>query len=152
MRDSDSLLRPVSPRRVRTPPLQPEDPFMVVVDVGAAVVTAGLLLVVGLGLTGPVRVLLALSFVTFVPGWAILDWIRLAEGISRVALAVALSLAICSAAALMLLWLRRWEPFLLLYVTGAVSLIAVVWHLARKDHLSGVSPTESRVSAGRGVR
>ena len=49
------------------------------VDVGAALVTAGLLAMVGLGLTGPVRVFLALGFVTFVPGWALLGLVTVFE-------------------------------------------------------------------------
>jgi len=101
------------------------------VDLAAALVTAMLLVVTGLGLTGGVRLALALAFVTFVPGWAVLDHLRVVEGTSRVALAVALSLTLATAAALSSLWLHLWHPRGLLDATAAMCLLALVWHLAR---------------------
>jgi len=59
---------------------------------------------VAFGIEGPVRAVLALVFVTFVPGWAILtNWPAAARS-SVVALSVLLSLAISTAVATVTLW------------------------------------------------
>lgn len=105
-------------------------PWSADVDVGTALLTAILLSMAGLGVTGPGRIVLTVVFVTFVPGWALLDHVRLAEGTSRVALAVALSLTICAAVTTLALWLRMWDPIVLLDVLGVLSLAAVISHLA----------------------
>lgn len=99
-------------------------------DAGAAVVAAALLVVVGLGITGVGRVVLALLFVTFVPGWAVLDYVPLATNASRVALAAALSLSLSTLTTVSVLWIHLWRPRLLLDVTATICLIAVIWHLA----------------------
>jgi hypothetical protein len=101
------------------------------VDLGAALVTGALLLMAGLGMTGGPRLALALVFVTFVPGWTVLNHVRLAEGTSRIALSVALSLTLAAAATLSSLWLHLWHPRGLLDLMGAMCLFALVWHLAR---------------------
>lgn len=113
------------------------------VDVAAALSTGALLTIVGTGLTGPVRVLLALAFVTFVPGWALLGvvppievvtalptaavigQVPLVRGIPKLGLAVALSLTVGTGAAQALLWLHLWRPSILLVVLGALSLLAL---------------------------
>lgn len=86
----------------------------------------------GLGVTGVVRTVVALAFMTFVPGWAVLDQLDLAAPPPRAALAVALSFAICSAGALAMVWLGQWRPQILLDVLGALSLAAILVHLARE--------------------
>lgn len=121
-----------------------------IVDVGVALVTAALLVMTALGLTGIVRTLLALALVSFVPGWALLGHIRLAEGQSMLALAVALSLTISTAAALILLLLRMWQPYVLLYATGTLSLIGVVSHLARRDDSPLTSLIRRRATPAKG--
>jgi len=116
---------------------EPVDPR----DVGAALVTALLLVFVALGVTSPARVFLALAFVTFVPGWAALGLVPplrlvalsskvsgrvpLVEGMAKVAMAVALSLALCTSTALALVWLQLWQPSALLGVLGGLSLLAL---------------------------
>lgn len=101
-------------------------------DVAALIVTIGLLSVAAADLRGPVRVLLALVFVSFVPGWAVLDHAPMAGGWSRVALSVAISLSMCTAAASALAWAGRWQPSVLLNVLGVASILAVVSHLVRR--------------------
>ena len=101
------------------------------VDVGAALVTAGLLVVAGLGLTGPPRLLLALVFMSFVPGWVFLDHVRLAEGTAKFALAATLSLSLAAAVALASLWLHLWHPRALLDLSGALCLFGIAWNLVR---------------------
>jgi hypothetical protein len=109
-------------------PLAPT--VVVLLDAGAAGVAAALLLMAALGAGGPARILLALAFVTFVPGWAVFGHLRLVEGLSRIALAVAMSLTLCTALAQCLLWLRRWDPSMLLTVLGAASLAILLAQLA----------------------
>lgn len=97
-------------------------------DASAVVVTLALLVAIGAGVAGPVRVVLALAFVTFVPGWALLDRVPLAEGASKVALAIPLSFAIGGGAATLLAMFHRWEPLLLFFVLGATSVVLIVSH------------------------
>lgn len=99
-------------------------------DAVAALVTAALLIVAGLGLTGVGRLALALVFVTFVPGWAVLDYVPLGTGPWRAALAAALSLALSTVAAASAVWLHVWHTRVMLDVAGCLCLLAVVWHLA----------------------
>lgn len=105
------------------------------VDLGAALVTAALLLVTGLGVTGGVRIFLALVFASFIPGWTLLRFVTLADATSRAALAVALSLTLGTAATLVSLWLDVWHPRALLDLAGAVCLFTLVWHLAQDPSL-----------------
>src|SRR6185436_15533614 len=55
---------------------------------------------------GPWRVLLALAFVTFVPGWALARAAGLAGGLSGLAVAMLSSLTICAAASTLMVWLN----------------------------------------------
>ena len=102
-------------------------------DMGAAAVTATLLLLVGLDAGGPARVLLALAFVSFVPGWAVLNWGPFEETGSKVAVAVILSLTICTALSLAQLWLRWWRPQAVFDVAAAACLVAILAHLLRGE-------------------
>jgi hypothetical protein len=92
----------------------------------------------GLGLHGMLRGLFALVFVSFVPGWALLDHLSLAEGQARVALAAALSLTICTLAAVTALWLEIWHPLGTFEVLAALSLVGLVTSLGRADVAPGV--------------
>jgi uncharacterized membrane protein len=112
----------------RTSPLTPA--VVTLLDLVGAAVTASLLVMAGLELTGPVRILLALAFVTFVPGWAAVGHLHLLEGASRIALAVALSLAMCTALAQALLWLRRWDTAAMLNGLGTIALAVLLAQLA----------------------
>ena len=99
-------------------------------DAAGAFVTAALLIVVGLGGTGPIRVALALAFMTFVPGWTVMAYVPLARGASGVAVAAALSLSLCALASLVVLWFGAWDPRALVNLLGAVCLLALAWRLA----------------------
>lgn len=105
-------------------------------DAGAALITAYLMLLSGLGLAGLGRTILALGFVTFVPGWALLGRTRIAAPGTRAALAVALSFTVCSAGALAMVWLGQWHPQLLLDALGALSLAAVLLSRTREDQIT----------------
>lgn len=101
-------------------------------DVAAIAVTVTLMVLVAAEVTGVVRLMLALGFVTFVPGWALLDHMTLVAGATaRLAVAVALSLTIATISSLAVLWLHLWHPVVLLDVLGAVSVLAVLAHLLR---------------------
>lgn len=100
-------------------------------DVAAVAVTGSLLVMSGLGVSGPMRTILALVFVTLVPGWAVLDHVKFTGRPSKAALAVAFSLTACSSCALAMLWLSQWRPALLLDLLGAASLAAILSHLGR---------------------
>jgi uncharacterized membrane protein len=101
-------------------------------DVAVIMVTVTLMVLVAAEVTGAVRLMLALAFVTFVPGWAVLDHVTLVAGANaRVAVAVALSLTIATLSSLALLWLHLWYPVVLLDVLGCLSLLAVLAHLLR---------------------
>jgi hypothetical protein len=117
------------------PPASPA--FDRAVDLATGVVTLTLLVTVSLGVTGLPRILLALAFATFAPGWAVLGQSALVHGTSRYAVAVALSLTICTAGALALAWLRTWDPVTLFDGLGGATLLAVSWRSAR--HHRGAS-------------
>lgn len=119
-------------------------------DVLAAAVTVALLLLSGLGLGGPVRVLVALVFVSFVPGWAVLDWAPFAEGLAKLAVAAILSLTISTGLALGQLWLRLWHPEAVLSIAAVASLVALLSHLAGPEDLTRMlSGAHSSVSRNR---
>ena len=99
------------------------------IDAAAAIVTVALLLMTVAGFRGVLREVVALGFVAFVPGWALLDHIELARGTGKVALAVALSLSLAIAATSGMLWAHEWRPMFLLFAAGASCVVAVGWHL-----------------------
>jgi len=116
------------------------------VDIGAALATAALLILMAGGVESPARVLLALAFAAFVPGWALLGLIPplaevgadgrevgtrpLVDGVAKVALAAALSLTLCVAVTQVLLWMRLWNPTATMGVLGGASLAALVARMA----------------------
>ena len=103
-----------------------------VIDSAALTVTVVLVALVGLGVTGPLRGMLALVFLTFVPGWAVVTNWTSAARLSRIALSVLLSLSICTAAATMTLWLHLWNPLVLFYVMALASAAAILAGLVRR--------------------
>jgi len=143
----------VSPEHRRTARPAPVLSWVDLVDTGAALVTSAVLVVVGLGITGAGRVGLALVFVSFVPGWAVLDYVPLAKESSKAALAVALSLTLSVLGAASVLWLHLWHPGAMLDTTGTLCLMAVVWRLAypgrRPRRQSTGEPDRTPVTAPR---
>jgi uncharacterized membrane protein len=112
----------------------PDRAIVAGLDAGAAVVSGLLITLTSLDATGGPRTLLALVFVTFVPGWALLDHVAMtAGGIPRIALAVGLSLTITVLTTFALLRLHLWYPVALLDVLGGLSLVGVLLHLLRPD-------------------
>jgi len=119
-------------------------------DAGAVMATTALLGMVATGLTGPVRIVLALAFVTFVPGWALLGALPprkltageapLVAGTAKVAMAVAVSLTLCTLSAQGLLWLRLWNLSALLAVLGGLSLLGLAASFVRTSTTPVPSP------------
>lgn len=89
-------------------------------------VAVALLVAVVAGVAGPARAVLALAFVSFAPGWALLARLRVAEGADRLALAVVCSLTICTLGSLATLWARVWSPPALLAALAALTIAALV--------------------------
>lgn len=112
-------------------PLVLTRPVLAVVDLAGLLVTDALLALATAHVGGPVRILLALAFVTFVPGWAAFGHFSALEPTSRLALAVAVSLTLCTALAQGLLWLSWWDPMAMLYGLGAASVAVLLLQLGR---------------------
>ena len=102
-----------------------------VIDIAALVLIVVLVVVISLGPSGPIRGVLALGFLTFVPGWAVVTHWASGARLSRIALSVLLSLSICTACATISLWLHVWQPLVLFYVLAIASSIAIVARLVR---------------------
>lgn len=100
------------------------------VDLAALLTTIALTAAVAAGVQGVFRVVLALVFVTLVPGWAILGGSSVRPGIHPIVLAVPLSLALCATAATVSLWLRAWQPMILFGVLVVISTTVIGWRLA----------------------
>jgi comEA protein len=147
-----------SRKRRYTFPVDREPPFRSeVVDAASLAVIVGLAALVGLGVRGPVTAALALMFFTFVPGWAIVTNWSSAARISRFALSVLLSLAVCAASATTTLWFRIWPPTALFYLTAAVCAVAITSSLVRRRAVATPGFAEAPRAIGamdavRGVR
>jgi uncharacterized membrane protein len=111
----------------RTEPSRPE-----LIDAAALAVIVALGALVLLDVQGPLRGLLALLFVTFVPGWAVVTNWRSAARSSMIALSVLISLSFSAGAATIALWLHVWHPIGLFYVTAAASAVAIGSSLIRR--------------------
>jgi hypothetical protein len=128
---------PVTPLPSRSvPPIatrqaaQPLDARVLIgIDIGCLIVIAALAAEVALGGDGPIRLLLALGFVSVVPGWALVRRLGLAESATGAAMAVPSSLSICAAGSVIMVWLHAWQPLVLLAVLAIVSAVAIGWML-----------------------
>ncbi len=98
----------------------------------ALVIASALAVVVLLGIDGVARVLLALGFVTYVPGRAVVANWPAAQARSQLALPVILSLSIVTLSATIGLWLQAWEPIAQLAVLTAASIVAISVAIARR--------------------
>ena len=111
------------------------------VDLAAVVVSAALVALVALGTGGPLRLALALVFTTAIPGWAILPiGTRLTppdEPMAAVALAVGLSLAVCTVSATILVWLRWFRPDVLFFILATLVVLRCGARLASTTHAAG---------------
>jgi hypothetical protein len=84
-------------------------------------------------LTGSVRVLLGLGFLLFVPGLAIVGWLRLSWPAAELSLTVALSLSLVLLGSQIMLWAHWWHPVSLQVLLGALSAALLLGQLLRKQ-------------------
>ncbi len=83
--------------------------------------------------TGPVRVLLGLGFLLFVPGLAIVGWLRLTWPAAELSLTVALSLSVVLLGSQVMLWVHWWRPVSLQVLVGALAAAALCGQLLRSQ-------------------
>ena len=119
-------------------------------DACSLVVTLALVLVVALDVAGTERLMLALVFATFVPGWALVtNWSTMVRR-SRVAIPVAFSLALTGLAATVTTEPHLWDPVALFYVEATASAGSIAFHVQRRVHAiraSAASPTSGAQQA-----
>jgi O-antigen/teichoic acid export membrane protein len=146
-RDLESLARALDPGRA---PATPERPaaesesappaspirrlhraglFALALDLTALALIAALLVSVAYQIEGLPRQLLALAFVSFVPGWALVGRLELGDGIRPLVLAVPASLMLSAGGATIMLLLHVWRPLLLLAALALGSTALVSWTL-----------------------
>jgi hypothetical protein len=111
------------------PGVRPAAAWLIAADLASLAVIGGLTFLNLAGTGGVVRLILALLFVTCVPGWALARGAGLAGGLTGIAVAVLSSLTICAAASTVMLWLNAWHPLMLLAGLGAVSAVVILWTL-----------------------
>jgi hypothetical protein len=101
-------------------------------DLLAAIVAGGLVILVSADRPGVPRVLLTLVFLFFVPGRAIVsNWPRLGRW-SEAAMSMVLSLTVLVLLATVALWIHEWHPLGLFQVEGAASVVGVVTGTLRR--------------------
>ncbi len=103
--------------------------WLVAADLASLAVIGGLTFLNVAGTGGVLRVVLALVFVTWVPGWALVRAAGLGGGLTGIAVAVLASLTISAAASTGMVWLNMWHPILLAAVLGAASAATILWTL-----------------------
>lgn len=118
-------------------------------DAGAVLVSGTVVALAFAGAGGPARVILALAFVTAVPGWALVGRTRL-DGVAKVALAIGISLAVATLCATAMAWLQLWDPMslLLLLAAASVALIGMGWVRRRHAAAAGGRPAAEPVWVG----
>ncbi len=101
---------------------------MIAADLACLVVIAGLVITI---LWGPeiVRLLLALVFVTTVPGWALVRRASLTTTFAGATMAIPASLAICAGGSSVMVWLGAWHPYALFGALAVGSAAAIIWTL-----------------------
>ena len=114
-------------------------------DLLAALIAAGLIVLVYQGGSGPPRVLLALAFTFFVPGRAIVtNWRQTADW-SEVAMPMLFSLAVLTLVAMVALWAHFWHPLGLFQVEAGLSLVALSIGVVRRHrHRSGMDARQAK--------
>jgi hypothetical protein len=98
-----------------------------------AMVAAGCLAVLGANFgmaSGPMRVLVALSFLLVVPGMVFVRLCGLGDGLTGLVLAVALSVTFETGATLAMVYARAWHPNVLLLALCSASLLGAVLEVA----------------------
>jgi hypothetical protein len=117
-----------------------------VLDLCGILIAGGLLAVTYVGGSGLPRILLAVGFVFFTPGRAIVtNWAWMANW-SGLAMSVVLSLALLTLLATAALWAHSWKPMGLFQVVAGLSVAGLAIGIARRhtrqpDHRAQQSGT-----------
>jgi uncharacterized membrane protein len=134
----------VSPRSAATP--RSSHRLAYAIDGLCILVTAALLGTMTAGVHGLARLLLALIFSTYVPGWAVVANIAALRRTSIAALPVLVSLAATTFAATFTLWIGHWAPIRLFWIEAALSVVAIVVATARQSRgRHAVNPSDLTV-------
>ena len=114
-------------------------------DLLAALIAVGLIVLVYQGWSGPPRVLLALAFTFFVPGRAIVtNWRQTADW-SEVAMPMLFSLAVLTLVAMVALWAHFWHPLGIFQIEAGLSLAALSIGVVRRHrHRSGMDARQAK--------
>jgi hypothetical protein len=143
-KDSVSLRPPAA--RTRTPAIS-DRAWQVGdgLDLLAALIAAGLIVLTSQGWSGPARLLLALGFAFFVPGRAIVtNWRQTADW-SEVGMPMLFSLALLTLVAMVTLWAHYWHPLGLFQVEAGLSLAALgIGMVRRHRRRSGVNARQAK--------
>lgn len=117
-------------------------------DLLGVLIGVGLLLLLLGGRSGAPRVLLALAFVGYVPGRAVVsNWPMLARW-SEVAMSMIYSVAILGLAATVTLWAHFWHPLRLFQVEAVLSLAGLALGTARRHRrVRRVAPRDAEPAA-----
>jgi uncharacterized membrane protein len=135
---------PDNDAEVRLPAAQLGD----VLDLGAILLSAWLIVLVSLGWQGPLRILLTLGFAFFVPGRALVsNWPQMAQW-SEAAVSMLLSLAVLGLLTTVLLWIHAWHPVRLFQIVAGVSLVGLIIGLARRHRRTWGARRELRKAQG----
>lgn len=111
-----------------------------VLDLLAAVITVLLIAIIYADRVGLGRIVLALGFVFFVPGRAIVaNWPRMARW-SEVAIPMVLSLAVTALFATAALWAHLWLPLRIFEIEAWLSLAALVFSILHRRRLGLAVP------------
>jgi uncharacterized membrane protein len=101
-------------------------------DLAGVVIAVGLIGLVTEGEAGPVRIVLALAFVVFVPGRAVVaNWPRVGYW-SEFGASMVLSLAILTFVATVALWVHAWHPVGVFMIEAVLSILALAAGLVRR--------------------
>jgi len=125
-----SNARPASARDITRPAPAADELLSIplpAIDLICLALTAVLLVIVLLGVSGPLRILLALAFTTAVPGWAAVRVVGMANSATGALMAIPFSLVICTGTATIMVWTRAWNPVGMLDVVGLLSIAMIGW-------------------------
>ena len=109
-------------------------------DGGSLVITLVLAVMVAFGVTGILRVFLALGFAAYVPGRAVVANWPSARARSEIALPVVLSISMTTLASVLGLWLHAWQPLTQFAVEATASVLALTVALLPRVRAKWVPP------------
>lgn len=115
----------------------------VVADEVAIAITGALTVLIVIDATGSLRALLALAFVCYVPGRAVVANWPAAQARSQVALPVLLSVSIVTLISVIALWVHAWNPMAQFAVEAGASMAAIAFAFVQRAR-SGVRPNANR--------